>query len=458
MTNSRPTAQTVLLAGLLPEETGLIRNLISAFELEALPIAIDTLKDPGTIFSEKEICLAVFHVEEQRKGQKREIRRLAGLLARPVPLLVLVPPSRAADIRDFIQAGADDFSLLPLDEESFSIRFYILLEWGQALLQTPKPVYPWDEYGQQSTKNLWRRLVSRLQEGIGFFSPASLTDSEDSARIFHKWRKIRRIGGGGFGDVWLVEEVGRARRAVAKIPHARAMNIRALRSAAILKRLIHHPNIVHLLEVVKDEGKYVLIQEYVEGQTLEQLLEKGPAAVLKEILFMQLLAVTAFAHHHKIMHRDIKPENILITPEGQLKLLDFGIARDLTWQKPDTVSEGTLNFMPPEQFQGRSSLASDVWALGVILYVLATGCYPLFQQNNLFPMDVEMDSTIPAPHDLDSRVSDKLEQVIMKCLESDPEKRYADAVALQEDILKSLPGFGKGLILPEHPAPATARF
>jgi serine/threonine protein kinase len=173
---------------------------------------------------------------------------------------------------------------------------------------------------------------------------------------------------------------------------------------------------------------------------------------------MQLLAVTAFSHHHKIMHRDIKPENILITPEGQLKLLDFGIARDLTWQKPDTVSEGTLNFMPPEQFQGRSSLASDVWALGVILYVLATGCYPLFQQNNLFPMDVETDSTIPAPHDLDPRVSDKLEQVIMKCLESDPEKRYADAVALQEDILKSLPGFGKGLILPEHPAPATTRF
>ncbi len=81
MTDSRPTAQTVLLAGLQPEETGLIRNLISAFELEALSVEIDTLNDPGTIFSEKEICLAVFHVDEQRKGQKLEIRRLAELLA-----------------------------------------------------------------------------------------------------------------------------------------------------------------------------------------------------------------------------------------------------------------------------------------------------------------------------------------------------------------------------------------
>jgi hypothetical protein len=449
MNSSRRTIQTVLLAGLQPEEATLIKSLLSGFALEPLAIGIDALQQSAV--SGKEICLAVFRVSDYRGGQDWQIRRLAEMLDRPVPLLALVPPRRASYVWKYLRAGADDFSMLPLDEESFSIRFMILLEWGQALLQTPKPDYPWEEHSQQSTKNLWRRLVSRLQVGVGFFSPAYLAGDDSDSRIFYKWRKIRRIGKGGFGDVWLVED-SRKRQAVAKVPQHPEMNIRALRSAAILKRLIHHPNIAGLLEVVKDEGKYVLIQEYIEGQTLDKCLEEGLASALKEDLFLQLLSVMSFSHRHRIMHRDIKPENILVTPEGRLKLLDFGIARDLSWQKPDRISEGTLNFMPPEQLQGQSCLASDVWALGIILYVLATGCYPLFQQNTLFPVDAETDMTIPLPRALDPRVSVQLEEVIMNCLQADPGKRYKDAVDLQADLLRSLPDFGKGLILPQHSA------
>jgi hypothetical protein len=450
MNASGTTPQTVLLAGLLPQETALIRRLIASFELEALSIDIADLHRAESPIAEKDICLALFHVDAPARQQEREIRLLAELLPRPVPLIVLVPPALAKKVPTYIAAGADDYSLLPLDEDSFSIRFYILLEWGQALLQSPRPTYPWDEHGQQSTKNLWRRLVARLQEGLSFFSPASLVLDEEDDRIFHKWRKIRLLGSGAYGDVWLVQEVGRQELAAAKIPHTARMNVRTLRSAAILKRLIHHPNIAGLVEVVKEEGMYILIQEYVDGESLDRRLEKGLTAAAKESLFLQLLAVAAYSHQHRIMHRDIKPENILVTADGRLKLLDFGIARDLAWEKADAASGGTLNFMAPEQFEGKSCLASDVWAIGVILYVLATGCYPLFHQENPYPADIDSACRVPDPHEIDPRIPAALERIIMRCLAPSLDRRYADAVELRQDLLRSLPGFGNGLYLPEQ--------
>jgi len=451
MNASGTTQQTVLLAGLLPPETALIRRLIASFELEALSIAIADLHRPDSPIVEKDICLAVFHVDAEARRQERDIRLLAELLPRPVPLIVLVPPALAKRVETYIAAGADDYSILPLDEDSFSIRFYILLEWGQALLQSPRPTYPWDEHDQQSTKKLWRRLVTRLQEGLAFFSPASLViDEEEEDRIFHKWRKIRLLGSGAYGDVWLVQEDARKELAAAKIPHTAKMNVRTLRSAAILKRLIHHPNIAGLIEVVKEEGTYILIQEYVAGESLDRRLEQGLTAVERESLFLQLLSVAAYSHQHRIMHRDIKPENILVTADGRLKLLDFGIARDLSWEKADTASGGTLNFMAPEQLHGRSCLASDVWAIGVIFYALATGRYPLFHQENPFPAAVDTICTVPEPHEIDGRIPAALERIIMRCLEPALERRYTDAGELREDILRSLPGFGKGLYLPEQ--------
>jgi hypothetical protein len=450
MNAASPTQQTVLLVGLTPEEKALISRLIASFEMTALSLETAELFSLETTLPDEDICLAVIRLSETAKHQERIIRRASEMLPRPVPLIALVPPVQSGNIRQYVEAGADDYSLLPLDEDSFSVRFYILLEWGQALLQTPTPGYPWDEHGQQNTKNLWRRLVSRLQEGLSFFTPASaLVYDDEESRIFHKWRKLRLLGSGAFGDVWLVLEEGGKTLAAAKIPHSAGMNIRTLRSAAILKRLIHHPNIAGLLEVVKDGGKYILIQEFVEGESLDRRLEKGLSAADKESLFLQLLSVVAYSHRHRIMHRDIKPENILVTADGRLKLLDFGIARDLTWEKADSASGGTLNFMAPEQLQGQSCLASDVWAVGVILYALATGCYPLFHQENPFPGDTIAICSVPAPHELDPRIPPALERIILHCLEPSPDQRYGDAVILQEEILRSLPGFGKGRYLPD---------
>ena len=337
---------------------------------------------------------------------------------------------------------------MPLNENRFSISFLILLEMGQAVTRPPtaEPVKTKDE--TRGNGDFLNRLVGYFQEGLNYFAPKSLIKKAKTERISDKWMQVKRLGVGGFGVVWLVREIGTGRLAVAKTPHSPEMNISVLRSAAILKRLVHHPNIVHLLEVVKDSGKFILIQEYVEGPTLQQLLEQNISPLDKETYFLQLVSVVSYAHKHKILHRDIKPENIIINKKGQLKLLDFGIARNLSWQTPDKSSAGTVNFMPPEQFEGQSCLASDVWALGVILYIFATNAVPYFQQNDQYPQDIDISVESRAPRTINPKLDINLERIIIRCLQKDLELRYQDATELLEDLRTSLPLFGRGELLP----------
>jgi serine/threonine protein kinase len=206
--------------------------------------------------------------------------------------------------------------------------------------------------------------------------------------------------------------------------------------------------VVQLIEVVKEGGCFILIQEYVEGPTLQERLEHGISAVDKESYFLQIVSVVSYAHKQKILHRDIKPENIIITKSGQVKLLDFGIARDLSWQSAEGGSGGTINFMPPEQFAGKSCIASDVWAIGVILYIFATNAVPYFQHNDHYPMDVDMTIAIRAPRQINPALEAGLERIVMRCLQKDLSKRYETATELENDLRSTFPQFGRGELLP----------
>jgi len=156
----------------------------------------------------------------------------------------------------------------------------------------------------------------------------------------------------------------------------------------------------------------------------------------------------SYAHKHKILHRDIKPENIIITKTGLVKLLDFGIARDLSWQTAEGSSAGTVNFMPPEQFEGKSCIASDVWAIGVILYIFATNAVPYFQLNDHYPMDIDTTVESRAPRLINPALDVGLERIIMRCLQKDLDKRYANATELENDLRETFPKFGRGELLP----------
>ena len=439
--------ETILQFGLTESESTLVKSLTSSFEVDRISLTIQTTRHFLSNFPKDKLCLVIYHIQNKDR-ENRVIQLIRDFIGPLIPILLLIPPEKHSGIKKYLQAGADDFINLPLNNNQFSISFLVLFEIGQTIAQQRQrhavkvakkaaPVHP-----------AWHRAIQYLQAGLSYFSPKSLIEKSHSENIFDRWQLIKRLGLGGFGVVWLVEEIGTKRLAVAKIPHSPQMNIRVLRSAAILKRLVHHPNIVHLIEVVKESGRFILIQEYVKGPTLQKLLEGDISPLDRESYFLQLLSVISYSHKNKILHRDIKPENILIKPDGQLKLLDFGIARDLTWQSADGASEGTVNFMPPEQFRGESCIASDVWALGVILYIFATNTTPYDQQNNEYPVDIETTLTNRSPSSTNPNFNPLMETIIIKCLEKDVNKRYPNATELLNDIQRAFPEFGKGVTLP----------
>ena len=440
-------SETILLFGLSPAEKDLIQGLISSFEIETVDLSLATIGNFAQKFPEKKICLIVYHIDEYQKKQNYIIQVIRAFVGNRIPFLVLVPPQKSDEIEKFLRAGADDYMELPLNENRFSIGFLILLELGQAIGR-PRSEQPQDQEERVKNEYGWHRIFNYFQKELSYFAPKALIQRVQSDNISSRWQQVKKLGQGGFGVVWLVKEIGTDRLAVAKIPHSSQMNIRILRSAAILKRLIHHPNIVNLVEIVKDSGKLILIQEYVEGPTLQELLEVGISPLDKETYFLQLLSAISYAHRHKILHRDIKPENIIISKTGQLKLLDFGIAQDLSWQSPGRSSEGTLNFMPPEQFEGHSCIASDVWALGVILYIFAANAVPYILQNDSYPMDIEINVEARAPRKINPEISAELERIIMQCLQKDLQERFYDATELQDMIWTTFPRFGKGETIP----------
>jgi predicted Ser/Thr protein kinase len=444
--------ETILTFGLSPTMATLINNLVASFEIDTVALTIGTVRNFVKNNPTKKILLVIYHIDPDHPKQTRVIQLIRDFVGTLVPFLVLVPEQNLGEIKKYLDAGADDFIEMPINESRFSLSFLILLEMGQALGQAvPRQdsVDPEIPARQNiTTMKGWDRVVDYFQGGLSFFSPKSLINLAKTEHISDRWQQIRRLGVGGFGVVWLVKEFGTNRYAVAKTPHSPAMNIGVLRSAAILKRLVHHPNVVQLIEVVKESGRFILIQEYVEGPTLQQLLEKGISALDKESFILQIISVVSYAHKHKILHRDIKPENIIITKSGRVKLLDFGIARDLSWQSADSSSAGTINFMPPEQFEGKSCIASDVWAIGVILYIFATNAVPYFQLNDYYPMDIETSVESRAPRQINPALDVELERIIMRCLQTDLDKRYRNATELENDLRDAFPQFGRGELLP----------
>ena len=286
-----PASETILLFGLSEAETTLVKRLISSFEIEPVGLTISTIRQFVTDFPEKKICLIVYRLDTHRPRQDRTIRLIRDFIGPLVPFLLLTPKISFKEIKKLLASGADDYMELPLNENRFSISFLILLELGQAMARPHQPKDLQEATRPESGSDTWQRVLSYFQEELNYFTPRSLLQQQKPVKIFHKWKQIRRLGLGGFGVVWLVEEIGTGRLAVAKTPHSPHMNIRVLRSAAILKRLVHHPNIVHLIEIIKDNGKFILIQEYVKGATLQQLLEKGITAFDKEHYFLQLLSI-----------------------------------------------------------------------------------------------------------------------------------------------------------------------
>jgi PAS domain S-box-containing protein len=260
-----------------------------------------------------------------------------------------------------------------------------------------------------------------------------------------RYEKVKKLGQGSFGEVWLVvdtEELGPQRQYVAKIPFLKAANPKFRKEAAICQRLAPHPGVVGLVDTLEEDGKLVLVQEYVAGKTLADMLGEELPRPLVERIVLQLIEVVAHAHRHQVMHRDIKPNNIIIQPDGVLKLLDFGAAKILKDKDISATVVGSRPFMAPEQIMGESERRSDIWAIGVLMYLLYTGELPFYSEVEKLLIDQILEQEPRPPQEENPEIPPPLEVIILKCLKKKVEERYPHALALRDDLLRQFPHYG----------------
>jgi PAS domain S-box-containing protein len=287
-----------------------------------------------------------------------------------------------------------------------------------------------------------KSLVPRvLPYGADFFSLMKMTEL-----IAERYEKVERLGLGSFGEVWKVRDIEREGRApyyVAKIPTSKRLNNQFRKEAAICRKLAGHPSSIKIIDVVEERGRVVLIQEFVEGPSLRELLEGPLEEDKKGRILLQLVDIVAHAHKHRIVHRDIKPENIVVRRDSIVKLLDYGVAKELKDKDISSTMVGSRPFMAPEQISGESQIASDVWALGIVMYAIYTGYLPFYHDNEKILMDLILTIEPRPPREVEPDIPVELERIILKCLQKDPKERFADATILKATILDTFPEFGK---------------
>jgi serine/threonine protein kinase len=270
--------------------------------------------------------------------------------------------------------------------------------------------------------------------------------------MFHSGDKIgpydliKRLGRGGFGEVWLAEKrtsLSTTRFAL-KLPSDDDVRPDVIRAEAdVWCSVSGHPNVLPIIEADIHDGQIVIASEFVDGGSLADHLRKnsGAAASIEEAiyLFRGILRGLSFLHARHVVHRDLKPENILLQ-EGVPRLTDFGIARILRDGPASTKQiSGTISYMPPEAFEGLHSFQTDIWSAGVILYQMLTGKLP-FQSDDHLTQMLAITSKDPSP--LPDTVPGGLRAFIYKALSKDRARRFQSVNEMTEQFESAITGDG----------------
>jgi serine/threonine protein kinase len=256
------------------------------------------------------------------------------------------------------------------------------------------------------------------------------------------------LGAGGMGKVYLVRNVISDRIEAMKIllpdlTSNQGLADRFLREIRLLATL-HHPNIAALRTALTYQNQLVMIMEFVEGETLSNRIARAPISTAEAVNFSdQVLSALSYAHKQNIIHRDIKPANMMLTTQGGVKLMDFGIARSTSDGGGGLTSTGTtlgsLNYMPPEQVRGEmADSRSDIYSFGVSLYELLTGKLPFQTDSQYSLMTAHLNELPPAPITLRSDLPPALNEIIMIAMSKDPAQRFQSADAFRA-ALQSVP-------------------
>ncbi|WP_229711303.1 Stk1 family PASTA domain-containing Ser/Thr kinase [Pectinatus frisingensis] len=252
--------------------------------------------------------------------------------------------------------------------------------------------------------------------------------------LAERYELIERIGDGGMAAVYRAHDQLLDRYVAVKILHPQFANdeefiVRFKKEAQGAAKL-SHVNIVNIYDVGEWEGKHFIVMEYVEGETLKNKIQREGQLSIRDVLDIsgQICEALEHAHSHNLIHCDIKPHNILLKPNGQVKVADFGIARAASSSTMTYSGNvvGSVHYISPEQAQGNAiTPKSDIYSLGVVIYEMLTGQVP-FKGENVVSIALKHLQEMPAPiHELRPDVPPVVEAIVLKAMEKDPAKRFS---------------------------------
>lgn len=266
-------------------------------------------------------------------------------------------------------------------------------------------------------------------------------------RVNSRYEIIKTIGEGGMANVYLAKDIILDRNVAIKVLRGDLATdekfVRRFQREALSASSLSHPNIVEIYDVGEDDGDYYIVMEYVDGKNLKQLLKKRGKLTAAEVvdIMLQITSAMSVAHDSLIVHRDLKPQNILIKEDGEIKITDFGIAMALnaTQLTQTNSAMGSVHYFPPEQANGKgSSLKSDVYSLGIMMYELLTGTLPFRGDNAVEIALKHLKEPIPSIRTELPELPQSIENIIIRATAKNPKNRYANAGEMHEDLKTAL--------------------
>jgi serine/threonine-protein kinase len=301
------------------------------------------------------------------------------------------------------------------------------------------------------------RTAHSLSESTGG-KRQGLKPLSEGTILNHRYRIIRKIGGGGMGAVYLAadQNLGGVERAVKEMVQSsieeeqQQKAVEDFRRESMILSTLDHPAIPTIYDYFFDdlEGRFYLVMKYISGGDLAARLRSTPGARISEALVtewaIQVADVLSYLHNLPtvIVYRDLKPSNIMLDgTSGKVMLIDFGIARSINQAEKGVTAVGTMGYAPPELFSGQVEPRSDIYSLGSTMFHLLTGADP--QNNPLLIFDFQKN---PRPRQINPQMSDQMERILMKAVEYNADSRFTSADVMKNALAEHLENLRHGRV------------
>ena len=260
-----------------------------------------------------------------------------------------------------------------------------------------------------------------------------------------RYEILDRIGSGGMSDVYKAQCHTLNRLVAIKVLKEEFTSddtfVKKFKMEAQAAARLSNPNIVNVYDVVDEGELHYIVMELVDGITLKQYIEKKGKMETKEAIgvALQVAKGIAAAHENHIIHRDIKPQNIIISRDGKVKVADFGIARAVSAQTAGALAVGSVHYIAPEQAKGLACDArSDIYSFGITMYEMVTGQVPFQGDTSVAVAMAHIQEPVTPPGALNPETGRAMEQIILKCIQKEPNRRYSSVADVIADLHKAI--------------------